>query len=128
MLIADSALDYPQTVQRLVESITSRGLTVFARVDHAAGAREVGLELADEQVILFGQARGGTPLMQADPQIGLDLPLRILVWVREDRVHVGYHDPHEWAQQYDVASQVGVLDAMAQLLGAIVGEATTPPP
>jgi uncharacterized protein (DUF302 family) len=127
MLIAQSAVDYAQTVDRLIAAITERGLTVFARVDHAAGARAVDLELADEEVIIFGQARGGTPLMQADPRIGLDLPLRVLVWSQDGAAHVGYRDPREWAHEYDVAAQAGVLDTMTGLLAALVEAATAAP-
>jgi len=127
MITAHSAVDYEQTVERLLGSVTGRGLTVFARVDHAAGAREVGLELADEQVVMFGNARGGTPLMQADPRIGLELPLRILVWAQSDRVLVGYRDPHDWTSEYEVGAQGAVLDTLAGLLQALVAEATAAP-
>jgi uncharacterized protein (DUF302 family) len=55
-------------------------MTVFARVDHAAGAKEAGLELRPTEVLIFGSAKAGTPLMQADQTIGIDLPLKVLVW------------------------------------------------
>ena len=68
---------------------------MFARIDHAAGAHESGLELEDEQVILFGNPRSGTPLMQDDRRIGIELPLRILLWRDGADVHIGYADPRE---------------------------------
>jgi Domain of unknown function DUF302 len=65
-----------ETMDRLAAEVQSRGMTVFARVDHAAGAAEVGLDLRPTEVIVFGNARGGTPLMQAAQSIGLDLRSR----------------------------------------------------
>jgi uncharacterized protein (DUF302 family) len=119
-----SASGYGETVVRLVDAIESRGLTVFARIDHAAAAREAGLELADEQVVLFGNPRAGTPLMQSDPRIGVELPLRILVWADADGALLGYRDPCELAGHYDVAAEhQAILDQMASLLGELAAEA-----
>ena len=123
MVTKRSASDYGETVVRLVEAIESRGLTVFARIDHAAAAREAGLELADEQVVLFGSPRAGTPLMQSDPRIGIELPLRILVWADADGVLLGYRDPRELAGPYDIAAEQAILEQMATLLGALADEA-----
>jgi uncharacterized protein (DUF302 family) len=124
VIVQRSAHDHAQTMRRLTEAVQARGLTVFARIDHAAGARELGLELADEQVLVFGNARAGTPLMQDDPRIGIELPLRMLVWAGEDGVNVGYEDPRLLADRYAVAAHAQTLDAMAQLLGALAGAAT----
>ena len=86
---------YPvdETIRRLDEVVRSKGLTVFARIDHRGGAREVGLDMQDEQVLIFGNPRGGTPLMATRPLVGLDLPLRVLVWRASDgRVWASYQD------------------------------------
>ena len=124
MVTKRSASSYGETVVRLIDAIESRGLTVFARIDHAAAARETGLELADEQVVLFGNPRAGTPLMQSDPRIGVELPLRILVWADADGVLLGYRDPRELAGPYDIAAEhQAILEQMATLLGALVDEA-----
>ena len=69
-----------ETIRRLDEVVRGKGLTVFSRIDHRSGAREVGLDMQDEQVLIFGNPRAGTPLMVARPLVGLDLPLRVLVW------------------------------------------------
>src|SRR5205085_12495031 len=103
MIVQRSAFGSRQTVGRLSEAIERRGLTVFDRIDHAAAAREFGLELADEEVVVFGNPRAGTPLMQSDPRIGLELPLRILVWADVEGCLLGYRDPRELAAHYDVA-------------------------
>ncbi len=82
-----------ETIRRLDEVVRGKGLTVFSRVDHHSGAREVGLEMQDEQVLIFGNPRAGTPLMVARPLVGLDLPLRVLVWRALDgRVWASYQD------------------------------------
>lgn len=125
MIVKSSASCYAATVRSLLAAIERRGLTVFARFDHAAGAREVGLELADEQVIVFGNARSGTPLMQSDPQIGIELPLRILVWREEADVSLGYRDPRELSGSYDVAHHSSTLEHMATLLDELTAEATS---
>ena len=72
-----------ETMDRLETAVKAKGLTVFARIDHAAGAASVGLPLRPTEVLIFGNARGGTPLMQSVQTIGIDLPLRALVWQDE---------------------------------------------
>jgi uncharacterized protein (DUF302 family) len=123
VLTAQSRHDHPTTVERLISAIETRGIRVFARIDHAAAAREAGLELDDEQVVIFGNPKAGTGLMQQDPRVGIDLPLRILIWRKGDEVTLGYDDPRELADRYRLGQQTAVLDAMAGLLSALVGEA-----
>lgn len=69
-----------ETSARLAAWVASNGMSVFARIDHSAGAAAVGMPLQPAEVLIFGSAKGGTPLMQADPTIGLDLPLKALIW------------------------------------------------
>ena len=104
---ADGVLSKPspysvdETVRRLDETVRGKGLTVFARVDHCAAAREAGLEMQDEQVLIFGSPRAGTPLMVARPLVGLDLPLRVLVWRAPDgQVWASYQDAAFIARRY----------------------------
>ena len=124
MVIKRSASGYGETVVRLTRAIESRGLTVFTRIDHAGAAREAGLELADEQVVLFGNPRAGTPLMQSDPRIGIELPLRMLVWADADGVLLGYRDPHELGSAYNIAAEHHpILEQMATLVGELADEA-----
>jgi uncharacterized protein (DUF302 family) len=118
-----STSGFAETISALVAGIEHRGLTVFALVDHAAGAREAGLALEDEQVILFGNPRSGTPLMQDDRRIGIELPLRILVWQEGAEVCIGYRDPRELSNTYDVRAHATTLDQMATLLEALTTEA-----
>ncbi|MEA2445004.1 MAG: hypothetical protein QOJ12_2296 [Thermoleophilales bacterium] len=123
MIVNRSAFGHPETVGRLSEAIERRGLTVFARIDHAAAAREAGLELADEAVLMFGNPRAGTPLMRSDPRIGVELPLRILVWSDAEGVWLGYRDPRELAADYDVAQHESTLEQMATLLAELSAQA-----
>jgi uncharacterized protein (DUF302 family) len=69
-----------ETLDRLEASLKAKAIAVFARIDHAAGARSVGMELRPTELLIFGNPKAGTPLMQANQAIGLDLPLKVLVW------------------------------------------------
>jgi uncharacterized protein (DUF302 family) len=126
VLTVASSSGYAETVTRLLEAIGRRGLNVFAQIDHAAAAREVGMALAEEQVIVFGNPRSGTPLMQHDPRVGIELPLRMLVWDSGDAAMVGYDDPRDLAGSYDLDGQAATLEAMASLLADLARDATGP--
>src|SRR5260370_34301409 len=115
MIVAHSERGYAETLTALLEAIERNGLRVFAQIDHAAAARESGLELADEEVVVFGSPRAGTPLMQSDPRVGIELPLRILVWADAEGVLLGYRDPRELAADYDGAEHEATLEQMATL-------------
>lgn len=99
-----------------------RDVTVFARIDHAAGARAAGLELADEVVPVFGDPRSGTALMQADATVGIELPLRVLVWDDDGTTRLGHRDPVALAADYAVGDALEVLERMRGLLAALVAE------
>jgi uncharacterized protein (DUF302 family) len=111
------------TVQRLRAALTARGISVLGHVDHAAGARAVGLELPDEQVLIFGNPQAGTPLMQEDPTIGYELPLRMLIWDAGGQTMIGYRPPTELDREYAVPGHAQVLDNMAGLMAQLAGEA-----
>jgi uncharacterized protein (DUF302 family) len=127
VIVTESSARYAPTVDALIAAIERRGLSVFARVDHAGGARAAGLELADEELIVFGSPRAGTPLMQSDPRIGIELPLKLLVWSEGERTSIGYRDPRELAGTYNVDGRTAILDQMAGLLGELAAEAAAAP-
>ncbi len=79
-----SGVGFEATLERLVAAIAKAGLVLFSRIDHQAGAREAGLEMPPTTVLTYGHAKGGTPIMLAAPSAALDLPLRVLVRLRED--------------------------------------------
>ena len=123
VIVARSASGYAATAERLIEAIDDKGLTVFARIDHAAAAREAGMELAAEEVVLFGDPRAGTPLMQTDPRAGVELPLRILIWESGEGAMLGHLDPRELAREYDLQPHHETLERMAALLDELVDAA-----
>jgi len=123
MIIKASASAFADTTAALIAAIERRGLTLFACIDHAAGAREAGLELDDEQVFVFGNARGGTPLMQSDRRVGIELPLRMLVWREGDDVMLAYRDPLELGDSYELQGREQVLEQLSKLLGDLADEA-----
>ena len=84
LITIPSAFSVRETIDRLVAFVAAHGLTVFARVDHADGAAKVGLQLRPTELLIFGQARGGTPLMQERQTSGIDLPLKALAWQDAD--------------------------------------------
>jgi uncharacterized protein (DUF302 family) len=109
-----------ETMDRLETEIRAQGMTVFARIDHAAGAAEVGLTLRPTELIIFGNARGGTPMMQSVQTVGIDLPLKALVW--EDasgKTWLSYNEPGWIAQRHSIANAEAVVSKMAAGLSAI---------
>ncbi len=122
----DSVHTVPATIDRVIAALARRGIGVFARIDHAAGARKAGLTLADEELVIFGDPRAGTPLIQADPTIGYELPLRLLVWDAGGQTKIGYRRPTELAGDYAVAAQLETLRRMENLLQQISAESSRP--
>jgi uncharacterized protein (DUF302 family) len=118
-----------ETMDRLENEIKARGLTIFARVDHAAGAAEVGLTLRPTELLIFGNAKGGTPLMQANQTVGIDLPLKSLVWQDgSGKTWLSYNDPSWLAKRHALGTEVNpATNAMVGLLGAVAKTATTSP-
>jgi uncharacterized protein (DUF302 family) len=117
-----SAHSVPATVDRVIAALGRRGITVFARIDHAAGARKAGLELADEELVIFGDPRAGTVLMQADAAVGYELPLRLLIWDAGGQTTIGYRPPTELRNDFAVTVQLETLRRMENLLEQITAE------
>jgi uncharacterized protein (DUF302 family) len=113
-----------ETMDRLVAALTRRGMSVFARVDHAKAAAEVGMALRPTELILFGNPKAGTPLMQAAQTIGIDLPLKALVWEDADgRTWLGYNDPTWLARRHGIDAEGSAVRAMSDALAAVCREA-----
>ena len=113
-----------QTMDWLEAEIRGNGMEVFARIDHAAGAGEVGLNLQPTKLIIFGNARGGTPLMQSTQTVGIDLPLKALVWEdSEGKTWISYNEPSWIAQRHSVTGAESTIDKMADLLTEITRKA-----
>ncbi|MGO1233938.1 MAG: DUF302 domain-containing protein [Marinobacter sp.] len=92
------------TMDRLESIVEEKGLTVFARIDHAAGAEKVGKSLRPTELLIFGNPKGGTPFMQCAQSVGIDLPLKALVWEDENgQIWLGYNDPEYLADRHGAA-------------------------
>ncbi|WP_217574645.1 DUF302 domain-containing protein [Mesorhizobium sp. GbtcB19] len=101
LVSVESRFGVAETIDRLVATVTGAGMRVFARIDHAAGAHEVGTSLRPTELLIFGHPKGGTPLMQ-DPQLsGIDLPIKALAWEDEQgKVWLSYNDAQWLAERH----------------------------
>ena len=122
-----SAHSVKDTIDRFESSAKSKGMTIFARIDHAAGAKDVGLELRPTVLLIFGSAKAGTPLMQSRQAMGIDLPLKALAW--EDPagdVWLTYNDPAWLAARHGLTNEGGdTTNAMAAALAMLAKQATS---
>jgi uncharacterized protein (DUF302 family) len=126
LVTVPSAVPVSETVDRLAAAAEGAGMQVFARVDHAAGAAEVGMPLRPTELILVGNPRGGTPLMQDGQTAGIDLPLRALAWEDADgRVWVTTNDAAWIAARHGLGeASAAAVAAVSAGLARIVAEAT----
>jgi len=117
-----------ETLDRLEAAIASQGMKVFARINHGALAAEVGLELRPTEVVLFGNPRGGTPLMQTAQTIGIDLPLKALVWQDAAALTwLSYLEPGWLARRHGIQGAGHLIDAMGLAMAALAVKATSNP-
>jgi len=125
LITIPSAHSAKETIDRIESDVKSKGMAVFARIDHAAGAKDAGLSLLPTLLLIFGNAKGGTPLMQDKQTIGIDLPLKALAW--EDasgKTWLSYNDLEWLAQRHDLDAKVdNVVKGLAAVLGAILQKA-----
>jgi uncharacterized protein (DUF302 family) len=123
MVVLTALGDPDQVEARLREALDAHDLQVFARIDHAAGARKADLQMEADVLLIFGNTRVGTPLMQADPRVGIELPLRMLIWQDHGGTHIGYLDPRELADRYALDGHQQTLDRQAAVLDALAAAA-----
>ena len=113
-----------ETADRLAASAMAHGMTVFARIDHAGLAAGAGMTLRPTEVLIIGNPKGGTPLMQAVQTMGIDLPLKLLVFEDEaGKTVIAYNDPHWLAARHGVTGQDKLLAALASALETVTKEA-----
>ena len=108
-----------ETLERLENAIRSKGLTIFARIDHSGEAERVGLKMNDEKLLIFGSPKAGTPLMITSPLLALDLPLKALVWKdNEGKVMVSYNSVAYLSKRYslsnDLAKNIAAIDQIME--------------
>jgi uncharacterized protein (DUF302 family) len=112
------------TLDRLSEVLTARGIGIAARVDHAAAAQKIGQPLKPTQVLIFGNPKLGTPLMQSNRRIGLDLPMKVLAWEDDGgQVWVAYAKPEALKSDHAISGRDEVFREMAQALDKLTDEA-----
>ncbi len=114
-----------ETVDRFEKAVTAKGMTVFARVDHAKGAAGVGKDLRPTEVLIFGNPNVGTLLMQSNQTAGIDLPLKLLAWQdAEGQVWIAYNDPAYLVQRHDITDRGEVVEKMRNALRNFADAAT----
>jgi uncharacterized protein (DUF302 family) len=121
------AHDVTATAERLKSLLAKKGIELFAQIDHAAAAATAGLSLRPTQVLIFGNPKAGTPLMQARQTIGLDLPLRVLVWEDEaGQVWLTYRRVESLARQHHLTDHPDAVRALDDGLAALARAAAGP--
>ena len=129
LVTVPSSFNAKQTIDRLEAALKTGGATIIARVDHAAGATSVGATLRPTELLIFGNPKGGTPLMAAQQAVGIDLPLKALAWEDKDgKTWLSYNDPVWIATRHGVAAETAkVTEALAAALKGAAAKATTAP-
>jgi uncharacterized protein (DUF302 family) len=118
-----SRYSYSETLAKLTKAMTDAGNTIFATIDQAAAAAGVGMTLRPTTLIVFGNPKGGTPLMDAFPLVGLDLPLKLLLWEESGNVNVAYVPMSEIAARYAVTGMDARIAAMDHALDEVTNAA-----
>src|SRR5215472_12534945 len=125
LITIKSAFGPEETMSRLESEVRAKGMTVFAHIDHAAGAAAVGLPLRPTDLLIFGNAKAGTPLMQAAQAIGIDLPLKALVWQdASGTTWLSYNDPVWLTHRHRVGEEAKpVVNVLTVALTALATKA-----
>ncbi|MER8503377.1 MULTISPECIES: DUF302 domain-containing protein [unclassified Mesorhizobium] len=127
LITVQSRFGVTETIDRLVETVERAGLLVFARIDHAAGARSVETSLRPTQLLIFGNPKGGTPLMQDRQLAGIDLPVKALAWEDgQGKVWLSYNDAHWLAERHGLGDAsrnavAAIADGMDKVIAAAAG-------
>lgn len=122
-----SSDDVEVTADRLEATLKRNGMTVFARIDHADGAQTVGKKLRPTELIIFGNPKVGTPLIQCDQKVAIDLPQKALIWKDEsEQVWISYNDPNYLAKRHGINGCGEVIKKIENALGNFAKTAATP--
>ncbi|MGX7872981.1 DUF302 domain-containing protein [Mesorhizobium sp. ORM6] len=127
LITVQSRFGVTDTIDRLAEAAKRAGLSVFARIDHAAGARDVGALLRPTELLIFGNPKGGTPLMQDRQLAGIDLPVKALAWEDEQgKIWLSYNDAHWIAGRHNMgdasrAAVAAIAAGMEKVIAAAAG-------
>ena len=117
MVTLESTYSAEETTNRLESALTENGLTIFRKVDHQEGASSVDMELSPTIVFIFGNPKLGTPLMQCEPKVAIDLPQKMLIWEdQNEKVHVGYNSPDYLKRRHNIK---GCDQELRKITGAL---------
>lgn len=121
----ESKFGVKETLDRLVSALDQRGIKIAARIDHAAGAKAAGMELAPTEVVVFGNPKLGTPLMQSNPEISIDLPLKVLAWQdKAGKVWLGYTAPETLKARHGITDRDEAFATMRSALEGLAKSAS----
>ena len=116
LVVIDSANTMEETEKRLIAALDASGLKIAARIDHEANAKSVGLDLAPTVLLIFGNPKAGTVLIEKERTVGIDLPLKILVWDDKGKIEVAYNDPAYIARRHGLDTSLPVLTQITSTL------------
>ena len=112
-----------QTVKKLKNILQSKGVTLFALVDHSGEAKKAGMKMRPTKLLIFGSPKAGTPLMLAAPSVAIDLPLKILVWEDgQGKVWVSYNSPEYLKERHSLPQEMLQNIAVVEILAALAAE------
>jgi len=124
MKVKASAFSVEDTLDRLEAVLGKKGITVFARIDHAAGAKKIGSNLAPTQLLIFGNPKLGTPLLRVNQTVGIDLPLKAIAWEdSKGTVWLGYNMPEYIAVRHGISGQEVIIKKMQGALNKLTDHA-----
>ena len=125
LVVRESRFSVKETLDRLAAELEKRGMKVSARIDHAAGAKTVGMDMPPTEVVMFGNPRLGTPLMLSAASIAIDLPMRMAAWQdKAGKVWIGYTAPDMLKQRHGIADRDEQFQAMAGALDGLAKAAS----
>lgn len=125
LVTIESKHNVKETLDRLTATLDQRGIKPVARVDHAAGAKAVGMDLPPTELLIFGNPKLGTPLMQSNPEIAVDLPMKVLAWQdKAGKVWVAYTAPDALKTRYGITDRDEVFAAMSAALQGLAKAAS----
>ncbi len=124
----ESKYSVEQTMNRLERAVRVAGFRVFARIDHSRAADRINIRLRPTQLLIFGKPEAGSALLQSDQRMGIDLPVKYLVWHdADDRVQIGWNQPTWLAARHEVTDRAEALDAMSKALAGMAADAAGGP-
>ena len=123
LIIKESRYSVSETMDRLISLVKDKGLTVFDRIDHRKGAQKVGMDMNDEELLIFGNPRAGTRIMLNDPKAGLDLPMKVLVYRDfKGKIWIVYRDPMALKKIYNL-DQCSILPKLQKAMDSLTKKA-----